>query len=148
MFDINKVDRVVEMFILDIYIASLKIKKVVSEFGNVEDLLYDFRSWDSVIREFEIIGEASKYLLKDDLLTKEYQVIVDFRNYIVHEYFGVNKDRVWNIVHNDLNDFENLIAELINKIEPDLKQELIESFIEDNKYLNFVVSSLEDLSCE
>ena len=63
MFDMNKIDRVTEMFVFDIYIASLKIEKVVSEFDNAQTLLYDFRSWDSVIREFEIIGEASKYLL-------------------------------------------------------------------------------------
>ena len=30
-------------------------------------------------------------------------------------------------------------------IKPDLKQELIESFIEDNKYLDFVVEELENL---
>ena len=63
MFNMNKIDRVTEMFVLDIYIASLKIGKVVSEFDNAQALLHDFRSWDSVIREFEIIGEARKYLL-------------------------------------------------------------------------------------
>ena len=67
MFDITKVDRETELFIFDIYIASLKIKKVASNFNNVQDLLHNFTSWDSIIREFEIIGEASKYLLKDDL---------------------------------------------------------------------------------
>lgn len=45
MFDIDKVDRNIELFILDIYIASLKIKEVANEFDNVQELLYDFRSW-------------------------------------------------------------------------------------------------------
>lgn len=75
-------------------------------------------AWDSVIREFEIIGEASKYLLRDKLLESQYQEVVDFRNQITHAYFG---------------------------IESTLKQELIDSCIEDNKYLDFVVSALEKL---
>jgi len=148
MFDINKVDRNIELFIFDIYIAMLKIRKVSSEFNNVQDLLHNFTSWDSVIREFEIIGEASKYLLRDKLLSKDYQVIVDFRNQITHEYFGIDPDIVWTITNTDLNKFENIILELINKIEPTLKEELIESFVEDNKYLDFVVYSLKGLENE
>ena len=37
------------------------------------------------------------------------------------------------------------ILELISNIKPNLKQELIESFIEDHQYLDFVVQSLEEL---
>ena len=66
MFNINNVDRKIELFVFDIYVAILKIDKVSSK--------------------FEIIGEATKYLLKDKLLSKEYQLIVDFRNQITHEY--------------------------------------------------------------
>ena len=39
MYDVNKVDRDIELFIFDIYIAILKIKKVSSKFDNVQDLL-------------------------------------------------------------------------------------------------------------
>jgi len=71
MFNIGKVDRNIELFIFDIFVALQKIKKVSSNFDNVQKLLYDFTSWDSVIREFEIIGEASKYLLRDELIELE-----------------------------------------------------------------------------
>ena len=145
MFDINKVDRKVEMFVFDIFIAIQKIKDTSSKFDNVQDLLHSYTSWDSVIREFEIIGEASKYLLKDNLLVKDYQVAVDFRNQITHEYFGIDLDVVWTIIYTDLDQFEHIILELICTINSDLKRELIESFIEDNKYLNFVVKELESL---
>ena len=148
MFDINKVNREIELFIFDVYIAILKIKKVTSSFDNVQDLLHDFTSWDSVIREFEIIGEASKHLLKNKLLDKQYQEIVDFRNQIIHEYFGIDTDVVWTIVQVDLSHFEEIILKLIKDIKIDLKKELIESFIEDNKYLNFIVQSLEEIKYE
>jgi hypothetical protein len=48
MFDIDKPDRQIEMFILDIFIAIQKINKVASKFNNVQDLLYSFTDWDSV----------------------------------------------------------------------------------------------------
>lgn len=145
MFDINKVDREIELFIFDIYIAILKIKEVSSDFDSVETLLYDFRSWDSVIREFEIIGEASKYLLRDGLIDTSNRRIVDFRNQITHEYFGIDQNIVWQIIHQKLDDIESIILDLINNIKNDLKLELIDSFIEDNKYLDFVVQSLNKL---
>ena len=146
MFDINSVDRPVEIFIFDIYIAILKIKKVSSRFTNIQELLYDFTQWDSLIREFEIIGEASKYLLRDELLAKKYQVLVDFRNKITHEYFGIDQDIVWLIIYNDLDEIEFLIIELIKNIDKELKIELIDSFIEDNNYLDFIVKALENLT--
>jgi uncharacterized protein with HEPN domain len=148
MFDINKVDRDIELFIFDIYVAIQKIKKVVDTFDNVQDLLHDFTSWDSVIREFQIIGEASKYLLRDELIKHEYRRIVDFRNQIAHEYFGIDHEIVWSIVHQKLKSLENDILELISDIKLDLKLELIESFIEDHKYLDFIVQSLEELKDE
>ena len=145
MFDINKVDRNVELFIFDIYIAIQKINKVASKFDNVEDLLHSFTDWDSVIREFEIIGESSKYLLKDDLLDSYYRRMVDFRNNITHEYFGIDQDVVWGIIDQKIDDIENIVLNLIQNIESDLKEELITSFMEDNDYLDFVVKKLKEL---
>lgn len=145
MFDINTIDRNIELFVFDIFVAIHKIKKVSSGFDKVQDLLHDFTSWDSVIREFEIIGEASKYLLRDSLLSKHYQEVVDFRNQITHEYFGIDQNIVWAIIYTDLPSFEKAIMELISNMESKLKQELIVSFIEDNNYLDFIVKELKSL---
>ena len=145
MSDATGDDRMVEMFIFDVFIAILKIKKTVEEFNNVQGLVYDYKAWDSVVREFEIIGEASKYLLKTNLIDKEYQVVVDFRNKIIHGYFGVEPEIIWHIIHNELDDYFQTILKLIDNIEQDLKQELVDSFIEDNRYWNFIVAPLEQL---
>jgi uncharacterized protein with HEPN domain len=59
----------------------------------------------AVIREFEIIGEAVAKL-PEDLKAKysniAWQDIKDFRNLLVHEYFGVDLEIVWNVITNDL----------------------------------------------
>ncbi len=108
-------ERIIELFIFDIYVAILKIKNTSSKFNNVQDLLYSYTDWDSIIREFEIIGEASKHLLKESLLPLEYRAIVDFRNYITHAYFGIDKDRIWSIIYKELNELEEIILNLIGK---------------------------------
>ena len=148
MFDIENIDRRVEMFIFDIIVAILKIQKVSSKFDNPQDLLYSFTDWDSVIREFEIIGEASKYLLKDNLLENHYRKVVDFRNLISHGYFGIDEYQVWDVIYNNLDDLKSTITEIINNLDKKEKIQLIDDFIEDNKYLDFVVEFLENLKGE
>ncbi len=135
--------REINFFVFDIFVAIVKIENTVSKFNNAQDLLYSYTDWDSAIREFEIIGEASKYLLKENLLRKTHQPVVDFRNVIIHEYFGIDRDEVWNVIHNDLKQFKQVILEIINNIPNGLKIELINAFTVDNNYLDFVVKELE-----
>ena len=52
------------LFVFDIFIAILKIEKVSSMYKSADKLKHEFMAWDSVIREFEIIGEASKHLIE------------------------------------------------------------------------------------
>jgi uncharacterized protein with HEPN domain len=137
--------REVELFIFDIYVAILKIEYVAKDFSNIQDLLHDFKSWDTIIREFEIIGEATKYLINQELLNKNFQIVVDFRNLIIHEYFGIDPNEVDNIIKNDLGNFKRMVLSLINNINTDLKNELIGATIEDNKYLSFIVQALQKL---
>ena len=66
-------NREVEMFVFDILVAILKIEDTSKRYTNVENLLYNYNDWDSVIREFEIIGEASKHLIKNEIISNEYQ---------------------------------------------------------------------------
>ncbi len=138
--------REIDFFIFDIFVAIVKIENTVSKFDQAQDLLYSYTDWDSVIREFEIIGEASKYLLKENLLTRKHQSVVDFRNVIVHEYFGIDCDEVWDVVHTDLEQFRQVVLEIIKGIPKDLRDELIDAFREDNGYLDFVVKQLELLT--
>ena len=70
-----------------------------------EGFCNDRKTYSAVIREFEIIGEAVGNLI-DELKRNhphvEWQDIKDFRNLLIHEYFGVDPEIVWNIVQDDL----------------------------------------------
>ena len=70
-----------------------------------EAFIQDRMRYSAVIREFEIIGEAVGKLsekLKGEYPEVPWQDIKDFRNLLVHEYFGVDLEIVWNTIHNDL----------------------------------------------
>jgi len=73
---------------------------------------------DGVVRNFEIIGEAANKI-SDDVHQKYPEVpwrqIVGFRNRIVHEYFGVDYEIVWNIKEENLENLKLLIQEILNQ---------------------------------
>ncbi|MGE0737951.1 HepT-like ribonuclease domain-containing protein [Sulfurimonas sp.] len=137
--------RIFELFLFDIYIAILKIEFISSKFDNSETLKYDFISWDSVIREFEIIGEATNILIKNAMLEKENQIVVDFRNLLIHHYFGIDSEEVWDVIHNDLKVYKKLIISKIHTIEEELKSELINDISSENKHIEFIVEALKQM---
>ncbi len=73
---------------------------------------------DAVVRELEIIGEASKNLSEafcqshPDISLRD---AVDMRNFLVHEYFGVNRRIVWDTCKNDLPRFCEFVEAALNE---------------------------------
>ncbi len=84
-----------------------------------DDFIQDRKTYSAVIREFEIIGEATKNL-SEEIIEKyneiEWRDIVDFRNILIHEYFGVDFDIVWNVIQQDLPRLRRTIELIIQEI--------------------------------
>ncbi len=60
---------------------------------------------DAIIRNLEIIGEATKRLsnpLKDSYPNIPWRNIAGLRDVLIHDYMGVDLESVWNVVENDL----------------------------------------------
>jgi uncharacterized protein with HEPN domain len=79
-----------------------------------EDFESDIKTIDAVIRNFEVIGEASNRLpetFKELNETIDWQRIIGFRNKLIHDYVKVNNEIVWEIRNDYL---PILIAELEN----------------------------------
>jgi uncharacterized protein with HEPN domain len=70
---------------------------------------------DAVIRNLEVIGEATKKL-SEDFLKKNKHIpwsdMAGMRNKLIHDYFDVDFDIVWNTIVADLPLLKNLIQEL------------------------------------
>jgi uncharacterized protein with HEPN domain len=73
---------------------------------------------DAVIRNFEIIGEATKHL-SDSFRAKypnvEWKKIAGMRDKLIHDYIGVDLWAVWGVVENVLPELEHSINEIITK---------------------------------
>ena len=92
----------------------LYVKHIVDAIGKVRQYtdgikLEDFRKdtlvQDAVVRELEIIGEAARHISEPtkkkygDILWVQ---ILGMRNKLIHEYFGVDIDVVWETIAQDL----------------------------------------------
>jgi uncharacterized protein with HEPN domain len=72
---------------------------------------------DAVVRELEIVGEASSNLsetFRDKHPDIPWRDAVDMRNFLIHEYFGVRKKVVWDTCKEDLPVMKRLIDKLLD----------------------------------
>ena len=100
--------RSLELLVEDIWESIEKIERY-TEGMTQEKFQNDEKTTDAVVRNFEIIGEAAGRLPEDfvDRNSKiEWVKIIGMRNRIVHEYFGVDLQIVWQILKNDLPAFK------------------------------------------
>ncbi len=71
----------------------------------------------AVVRSLEIIGEASNKLdadFKSDHPEIEWRKIINTRHKLIHDYFGVDYDIVWDIVSNKLPELLDFMEQIIN----------------------------------
>lgn len=89
-----------ELLIEDILDSAKKIQRYTAGMG-FEQFVADDKTVDAVVRNFEIIGEATNRL-PDDFKAQRSNIDWDrirgFRNRIVHDYFGIDYSIVWNII--------------------------------------------------
>jgi uncharacterized protein with HEPN domain len=82
---------------------------------NESDFLLDDMLQSSVIYQFLIIGEAIQFVEQEILKKNNYpwHLPRSFRNYIAHEYFGINLRRVYKTITDMLPGFITLIDDMI-----------------------------------
>jgi uncharacterized protein with HEPN domain len=125
--------RVVELFVVDLLVAMDKISRYKAGFNDAQSFYHDEKSFDATIRELQIVGEATKHLISSNILGKEYRVIVDFRNLIVHEYFGIDADEIWNILNHELIDFKETVYILLKDFDKEILLKIIANTKEDSR---------------
>lgn len=70
------------------------------------------------VRSLEVIGEATKNLseeFKEKYPVVEWKKIAGMRDKLIHHYFGINWDIVWDVIQNKLPDMGNEIRILVEK---------------------------------
>jgi uncharacterized protein with HEPN domain len=94
------------------------ISKIESYLMGLDETAFraDARTQDAVVRQLEIIGEATKRI-SDNTRAKSPETpwpdIAGMRDKLIHDYFSVDLRRVWNTVQRDLPPLKAAIVRLL-----------------------------------
>jgi len=114
---VKKEERSYKLFLDDIQTAMSRIAEYIEGY-DFERFKRDYKTVDAVIRNFEIIGEASGKL--DDKMKEKYpdvpwKEMYYLRNRVSDEYFGVDYEIIWDVATNYLPENKNQIDQIIDK---------------------------------
>jgi len=106
------------LFIHDILECIERIEKYVSGLS-YDDFIKDDKTKDAVVRNLEIIGEAANQIPMD--IRERYKdipwaQIVGLRYRLIHGYFVVDYDIVWNIIDKEIPDLKIKIKEIFKDL--------------------------------
>lgn len=108
------------LFMVDIVEMVEKIERY-TQGKSFEDFSHDEMAIDAVIRNFEIIGEAANNIpkeIQEKYPYVEWKRMIGFRNVLIHDYFGIDIESVWDTVINNI----PLLKEQIKKMKEDYEQ--------------------------
>ncbi len=104
--------------LLDILEACERIESYTQGL-NYEDFLNNIEKQDAVIRNIEIIGEASKNIsndLKNRYRSVEWRKISGMRNKLIHEYFGIDVEIVWLVVKEEIPTLKRTVMKILEEM--------------------------------
>jgi uncharacterized protein with HEPN domain len=97
-----------------------------SEDLNFDQFKNDLMAQSAMIRQFEVIGEASANRsseMKNNHPNIKWDLLKDYRNLLIHEYFRIDIIGIWGTVKNDLSILKEQIESLISITEKELHEE-------------------------
>jgi uncharacterized protein with HEPN domain len=100
----------------------VRLKHIIDSLKRIENFvsnsLKDEKTASAVLYELTIIGEAARVLtdaLKAEFVEVPWIDIIGMRNRIVHEYFSIDYDVLWNTVEKDIPELKKTIEAYLSK---------------------------------
>ena len=106
--------RISKLYLDDIIESCRNVRDYTSGMS-FEDFSTDQKTIDAVVRNLEIIGEAVKSLppaLLDQRPEIPWKKISRFRDVVVHHYFKVDLEVVWDVIQNQIEQLEPAVKDI------------------------------------
>jgi len=110
--------KVPKPYLLHIIDAIDRIEKHIAGFTK-NQFIKDVKTQDAVIRQLEIIGEASNRLeinFKKSYPRIPWVKIIGMRNKITHEYWDIDLNIVWHVITKQLQPLKKLLEPVIKSL--------------------------------
>lgn len=106
-----------EMFLKDMSEACRKILACIEGLGR-ERLEADWIRYDAVLRNLEVLGEAAKHVsegVRQSAPGIPWRKVAGMRDIVIHHYFGVDKDAIWDVAANRVPDLLGELERLLSE---------------------------------
>jgi uncharacterized protein with HEPN domain len=103
-----------DLLIEDMLAAMRKIERYTSAMDE-ELFRRDEKTVDAVVRNLEILGEETRQLPEDFSARHPdmpWRQIAGLRNRIVHDYFGLDLEMIWEVIRHDLPQLQAQLEQL------------------------------------
>lgn len=103
------------IYLEDILDATRKIRAYTNSLSQTA-FLQDDKTFDAVVRNLEIIGEAAKNVpenVRADTPGVEWKKIAGLRDILIHEYFGIDGKILRDIVQHELLSLETTVRQIL-----------------------------------
>ena len=112
-----------KLFIKDIIGAMDSIESFVGDM-TLDELKEDEKTSSAVIRKFEVIGEAAKYMpkkIKDKHKDIQWKSMAGMRDRLIHAYFGIDYNLVWAAIKTEIPKLKPKLEKMLSSLEQDEK---------------------------
>lgn len=104
-----------ELYFQDIIVSIKKIESYL-EGRTYEKFVNDGMAMDAVVRNIEIVGEAANNISEETKRSHPeipWGKITGMRNKIIHEYFGIDMEILWQTIQEDLRELRQQVEAIV-----------------------------------